>query len=105
MPRGRFYFGPGFWKGGPGPAPWAGGCWWAGNPYPFCRFFPWLPRRWWAYPGYAAGWGAYPGPGWAPGPGAAYPQDEAEFLKQQAGFLQQQLDQINARLKDLEKKE
>ncbi|RLG56711.1 MAG: hypothetical protein DRN88_03855 [Candidatus Hydrothermarchaeota archaeon] len=18
-----------------------------GNPYPFCRFFPWLPRWWW----------------------------------------------------------
>jgi len=18
-----------------------------GNPYPFCRNFPWLPRRWW----------------------------------------------------------
>ena len=26
-----------------------------GNPYPFCRFAPWLPRRWWAY-----GAGAYP---------------------------------------------
>lgn len=24
-----------------------------GNPYPFCRFYPWLPRRWWAYGGYA----------------------------------------------------
>ncbi len=20
-----------------------------GNPSPFCRFYPWLPRRWWAY--------------------------------------------------------
>ena len=20
-----------------------------GNPYPFCRLYPWLPRRWWAY--------------------------------------------------------
>ena len=19
-----------------------------GNPYPYCRFYPWLPRRWWA---------------------------------------------------------
>ena len=26
-----------------------------GNPYPFCRFYPWLPRRWWAY-----GSGLYP---------------------------------------------
>ena len=22
-----------------------------GNPYPFCRLYPWLPRRWWAYGG------------------------------------------------------
>ena len=26
-----------------------------GNPYPFCRFYPGLPRRWWAY-----GSGSYP---------------------------------------------
>jgi hypothetical protein len=26
-----------------------------GNPYRFCRFSPWLPRRWWAY-----GTGFYP---------------------------------------------
>jgi len=19
-----------------------------GNPYPYCRFYPWMPRRWWA---------------------------------------------------------
>ncbi len=94
MPRGRFFFGPGFWKGGPGP--WFGG-WGAGNPYPWCRFFPWLPRRWWAYPG------AYPW--WVPGPGGASLQAEADFLKQQASFLQQQLEAINTRLKELEKKE
>ncbi|WP_369017993.1 hypothetical protein QBE54_09685 [Thermatribacter velox] len=29
-----------------------------GNPYPFCRNFPWLPRGWWAMP--YAGYGAYP---------------------------------------------
>ena len=22
-----------------------------GNLNPFCRFYPWLPRRWWAYSG------------------------------------------------------
>ena len=22
--------------------------WFRGNPYPFCRWFPWLPRWWWA---------------------------------------------------------
>ena len=27
-----------------------------GNPYPFCRFYHWLPRRWWAYgSGYTPG--------------------------------------------------
>jgi len=36
MPRG--WFGRGFW--------------WRGNPFPFCRWFPWLPRWWWAYPLY-----------------------------------------------------
>ena len=40
MPRG--WFGRGFrWFG------WGRGF---GNPYPFCRWFPWLPRWWWAYP-------------------------------------------------------
>jgi len=24
--------------------------WRRGNPYPFCRNFPWLPRWWWATP-------------------------------------------------------
>jgi hypothetical protein len=37
MPRrgGRGFWGRGFGVG-------------CGNPYPFCRFYPWLPRRWWA---------------------------------------------------------
>ncbi|MDH7576834.1 MAG: DUF5320 domain-containing protein [Bacillota bacterium] len=99
MPRGRFYFGPGFWKGGPGPAPWAGGGWWGGNPSPSCRFFPWLPRRWWAVPGTGFGAGWMPGP-WGTGQGVT--QDEAAVLKQQAEFLQQQLDGINKRLGELE---
>jgi hypothetical protein len=48
-----------------------------GNPYPYCRFYPWMPRRWWAMgmnpygtqpyvQGTAPTWGAYersPGPG------------------------------------------
>jgi len=38
MPRGR-----GFWGWGYG---WPG--WGRGNPYPFCRWFPWLPRWWWS---------------------------------------------------------
>jgi len=35
LPRGWFGWGRGF-----------------GNPYPFCRWFPWLPRWWWAYPSF-----------------------------------------------------
>ena len=41
--RGRGWFGRGY------------RAWGKGNPYAFCRFYPWLPRRWWAY-----GQGAYP---------------------------------------------
>jgi hypothetical protein len=50
LPRGR-WFGRGFagYGRGYGTFGWSGGF---GNPYPFCRWFPWLPRRWWAYPGY-----------------------------------------------------
>jgi len=44
MPRGRGGFGRGFGQG------WFGRGF--GNPYPFCRRFPWLPRWWWAYPGF-----------------------------------------------------
>jgi len=42
--------------------------WGRGNPYPFCRFFPWLPRGWWRFgyfpyaPWYLTPW-AYP-PSW-----------------------------------------
>jgi len=51
LPRG--WFGRGFWFG------WGRGF---GNPYPFCRWFPWLPRWWWAYPAlsllyYGVPWG------------------------------------------------
>jgi hypothetical protein len=39
--------GRGYWTGmgsGAGYGPGMG----RGNPYPYCRFYPWLPRRWWA---------------------------------------------------------
>jgi hypothetical protein len=53
MPRGRGFGWRGFgWGLGWGPG------WGRGNPYPFCRWFPWLPRWWWAYP-YAYGMGSY----------------------------------------------
>jgi hypothetical protein len=46
-----------------------------GNPFPNCRFYPWLPRRWWAtgMNPYSAGsgpWGINSRPGW---PGAQGP--------------------------------
>jgi len=40
---------------------WGRGGWGRGNPYPFCRWYPWRPRWWWAY-----GAGSY-------GAGAGYP--------------------------------
>ncbi len=46
-------------RGGPGFGNRPGGG--RGNPYPYCRFYPWLPRRWWAYPGYGNYGAMYPG--------------------------------------------
>ena len=49
MPNGRGR-GRGFWPyygTSYGMWPYWGG---RGNPYPFCRNFPWLPRWWWASP-------------------------------------------------------
>ena len=47
MPRGYWGRRRGFWG------------WGRGNPYPFCRLYPWLPRGWWrwGYSPYAYGWG------------------------------------------------
>ena len=41
MPFGRGWFSRSWGRGGG---------WGRGNPYPFCRNFPWLPRWWWATP-------------------------------------------------------
>ncbi len=46
MPRGRGFFGAGYGMG-LGRGLWGFGRG-MGNPYPFCRFFPWLPRWWWS---------------------------------------------------------
>ncbi len=61
MPRGRGFLGLGYGTGrgfrgfGRG----------MGNPHPFCRFFPWLPRRWWTgmygpMTSYSSGYTPYP---------------------------------------------
>ncbi len=47
-----------------------------GNPYPYCRFYPWMPRRWWAMgmspyatgpsaPGTVSTWGTYTPAPWS----------------------------------------
>jgi hypothetical protein len=64
-------FGRGYWTGtapGGGYGPGLG----RGNPYHYCRFYPWLPRRWWAiginpYGSAAASWTVQNPPLW-PGP-------------------------------------
>lgn len=79
--RGRNWFGRGFWKwglasGGPnsyqgaGASGTFGGSWWGrGNPYPFCRRFPYMPRGWWAMPQYAGNYGRSMVRGWGMTPG------------------------------------
>jgi len=69
--------------------------------------------------GFGGGWGGgygqgyrgrafYPawGPGYAPeyGPYSANPQDEASMLREEAGYMKQQLDAIQKRLEELEAK-
>lgn len=110
--RGRNYFGPGFWKGGPAPA-WGGrglgmglG---KGNPSPFCRFYPWLPRCWRAASeGVPGPWGAVPEgipEPWAAAPTQGEEWNEADVLIEQASFIQHRLDEINKRLEELEGQE
>jgi hypothetical protein len=70
--RGRNWFGRGFWRwnamGMAGPLGRYAGYWGRGNPYPFCRRFPWMPRGWWAVPSYGP-WGPYQPVGGLPYPG------------------------------------
>ena len=58
-------FGWGYWGWGRGRG--------RGNPYPFCRFYPWLPRWWWATP-YAGQYGAT-----IPNMGYGYPYYSAYY--------------------------
>ncbi|RDV84027.1 DUF5320 family protein [Ammonifex thiophilus] len=82
------------WGGGWGAGWGRGWGWWGGWR---CRFFPWLPRRWWAMPGWGAG--QVPPTPWAGTPA------EAEFLRQEANFLRQQLQAIEQRLQELERRQ
>jgi hypothetical protein len=83
-----------------------------GNPFSFCRNFPWLPRWWWAAPN-AAQYGAtipyYGYGGYFPASYEPYstaqikPEQELDMLKGQAEMLEDELDGIKKRIKELEK--
>lgn len=98
MPRGWFwraaYGAPGAY--GPG---WGLGWGFRGNPYPYCRWFPWLPRWWWALPGAYRAWA----PWGYPGPYNPDPKAEAEILRQEAEALRAELSEIEKRLGEMEK--
>ena len=87
---------------------------WAGNPYPFCRWFPWLPRWWWAYPygGYSTSYPTIPQAGVSPMGGVpttpfmpfapTYSKEqERQMLDQQLKALEVQIEVIQKRLKEL----
>jgi len=78
-------------RGGMG---WGGGARGRGNRRRYQYLATGLPG--WARAGYA--------PPWAPGPQAAPPAaaEEATYLKEEAAYLQQQLEAINRRIQELE---
>ncbi len=83
-----FGFGRGFGRG------WGRG--W-GNPYPYCRNFPWLPKWWWATPNanqYASTIPYYPN--------YASPANELDMLKGQTEILEDELEGIRKRIKEIE---
>jgi hypothetical protein len=81
---------------------WGGG-WGRGRGWRNMYYATGLPG--WARYGYAPAWGAPPG--WAYGPyaGPPTPEQEAEFLRKQAEWLQEQLDAISQRITELAQEE
>lgn len=77
---------------------WWGVGWWPGRGRGFCRFYPWLPRGWWAwsYPYAMPPWGVPP---W----GEVPPEMELSALKAHARWLKGELDAISQRIAELEK--
>ena len=73
----------------------------------------WRHRNWyyatgvpgWARSGYGPAWGAAPAWGYPPYATPPQPEQEVEFLRGQAEWLQQQLDEIGQRIKELEPEE
>ena len=87
MPRGKYWYGPGFWKRGTGWTPGSGGFRGGANPYvgPVTADPGWAPCFY-----------------WGPSPD---PQEQARELKQQADHLRAKLRAIEERLAELEKKD
>ncbi len=90
MPRGRHWYGPGFWKG-PDWIPGAGG--FRGGGYGRGPGWGpgWGPCRWWF---------ADPGPYY--GPVFEGPEDEKSFLQEQAEQLKEELAEVEKRMAELE---
>ncbi len=86
MPRGRYMYGPGFWKG-PDWFPGSGGF-----------------RGGW--PGRGPGWGPCPwrlaGPGAYYGPAFSSPEGEKAFLNEQKEQLKEELNELEQRMAELE---
>jgi hypothetical protein len=73
-----------------------------GNPYPYCRWYPWLPRRWWAYPAYTQPSTPPQAPFDTPLP-TYNKEQEKQMLTQQIQILETQMDAIRKRLEELSK--
>ncbi len=100
MPRGRNWYGPGFWKRGtdwvPGSVGFRGGAYFHGHPWGFPPRWPgWGPCHW-----FTAGYGPYPP--WAAEPD---PRVEAQLLREEAEALKAELQEIEKRLAELEQEE
>ncbi|MFX1453625.1 MAG: DUF5320 domain-containing protein [Promethearchaeota archaeon] len=93
---GRQFFFPGYGMGrGLGP-----------NPYLNCRWFPWLPRWWWANPAYSQYLPQLqiPYSPTMPITPTLDPTQEKQMLEAQINQLTQTIENIKQRLKELEEK-
>ncbi|MHA1299128.1 MAG: DUF5320 domain-containing protein [Candidatus Helarchaeota archaeon] len=85
----RMFWGPGYGMGrGLGP-----------NPSLNCRWFPWLPRWWWANPSYAQNI-PYTNLPFTP---SLDPTQEKQILETQLNQLKNAIESIKQRLEELEK--
>lgn len=91
-------FGMGRGRGGG----WGGG-WGRGRGWRNMYYATGLPG--WARYGYAPAWGAPPAVPYGPYGAPPTPEQEAELLRTQAEWLQQQLDAISQRITELEQEE